>query len=147
MEQFFDLGWADYEAVATLNVDFAASTISGCIGCGGTMVGVQRGVGFSSPNSPLEVSADFITDPAGYEIHLGEATFDSAGHFQTQDVTVTHTSREVRQTTGLWGGEFSNIALDNGNPRLVSGLNSMSIIEADGGYGRFIGIIIAPHKE
>ena len=51
--------------------------------------------------------------------------------------------RTVTDTSGSWGGQFSNIQDAAGNPRLVAGTTGADWTESDGSRGAFVGAYIA----
>lgn len=50
--------------------------------------------------------------------------------------------RTVAQSEGHWGGSFSNIPDQAGNPRLAAGFSSVDFEESDGSAGAFFGTFV-----
>ena len=104
-----------WSAIADLTADFGANTIQGCIGCGsamlmgGTFVDGETGIG----QQLEEVSLPFA-------LHLGATDIGTNGGFRDSTVTVSYDNLPTT-SSGAWGGKFSNISDDEGNPRLVAG--------------------------
>ena len=123
-------GW---EGRATLEADFAAGTVSGCIGCDGDL---------SVRTAVVPVSqGDVQHDISGYEMHLAAQPFGE-GSFDGSRAEVRHPTREIVDSDGRWGGTFSNRMDSAGNPRLVAGFGSASFEEGDGSLGRLFGSFV-----
>ena len=127
----------EYAATVTLTADFAANTLSGCIGCLGD-IAIRR----SHLQQLLgDEAQELAASPADYELHLGAVSFNPEdGTFENLDVTVMHPERTITQSEGFWGGGFSNIPDSAGNPRLVAGFSDAEFEEADGSLGSFWGM-------
>ena len=62
----------EYAATVTLTADFAANTLSGCIGCLGD-IAIRR----SHPQQLLgDEAQELAASPADYELHLGAVSFN-----------------------------------------------------------------------
>ncbi len=123
----------EYSATAELNADFAASTVSGCIGCTGGMT--VSAFGTTPDGEEFESEGESV--PA--RINLGLAAFDAAGTFSSRDVEVEIDGRTVARTNGAWGGRFSTVQDAAGAPRLVGGTAGAEWGESDGSQGVFLG--------
>ena len=122
-----------YEASATLTANFGAGTISGCIGCVGSVY--VSGVA----TAPDGRTVGFEDVPSIARVRLGSAAIGSDGTFRNRDVSVEILGRTVTNSTGSWGGKFSNIEDSAGDPRLVAGTNGARWNESDGSQGVLTG--------
>ena len=122
----------EFAANATLTADFAANTVSGCVGCG-------AGVAVTGIHETSEGEVVAFTDVVVPVWLLGEATLGSDGNFRSTDVTLMRSDATVTQTNGSWGGQFSSIADSEGDPRLVAGTAGAEWTESDGAEGVFVG--------
>ena len=129
----------EYEGTITLVADFANGTLSGCVGCVGDLVTRRAHFGIFLGDEVRDVRSV----AAGYELHLGEMPFEPDGTFAYGDVTVTHPERAITMSEGSWGGTFSSIPDQAGDPRLVAGFNSAEFTEGDGSAGAFVGAFVA----
>ncbi len=129
----------EYEGTITLTADFANGTLSGCIGCVGDLVTRRAHFGIFLGDEVRDVQSV----AAGYELHLGETPFEPDGTFTHSDVTVKHPERAITTSEGQWGGAFSSIPDQAGDPRLVAGFNAAEFTESDGSAGVFSGAFIA----
>lgn len=128
----------EYQGTITITADFAEGTLSGCIGCTGDLV--TRRAHFD-----IFLGAGIQDDRelgAGYELHMGSVPFGSDGFFESTDVEVRHPDRTITDSGGFWGGLFSNVPDEDGNPRLVAGFSSAGFQEDDGSSGRFVGAFV-----
>ena len=141
-------GWSDaegarvldeYEGTVTIEADFAAATLSGCIGCVGDLVTRRARFGIFLGDEVRDVRSV----AADYELHLGAATFDQYGTFEHNGVEVRHPDRDVTPLAGFWGGGLSNVPDGDGNPRIVAGFSVAAFSEGDGSAGRFVGSFVA----
>ncbi len=122
-----------FEGLVTLDADFGAGTVGGCIGCAGDLA-IRTAI---APASRGDVQHD-ISD---YEIHLEEQPFGT-GHFFDGTTAVHHPARDVVFTEGEWGGRFSNRPDDAGDPRIVTGFSDAYFGEADDSVGYFFGSFV-----
>ena len=137
----------EFVGTAILTADFADNTLSGCVGCIDDIEIDERAEhlrlqfflarGFGLRRQEL------LAPPDDYEVHFGKTPIRRNGTFEHTDITVTHPSRTVTSTTGLWGGVLSNLPDADGNPRLVIGLSSVEFQEADGSEGKFEALFTA----
>lgn len=116
-----------------LSADFGAGTISGCIGCQTSIY--VTGVYLDAASGEAGAFADVATP---YRVHLGAASFDSNGTFRSQDVSLSVGGVPL-SASGAWGGRFSNIPDDDGDPRLVAGTAGGAFTSPTGAEGAFIG--------
>ena len=131
----------EFAATMTLDADFAAGTIGGCLGCEGD-IEVRR-LHLASEFKTVESEAvELLALPRDYELHLAPTRFNPDGAFDTDEgVAVTHPQRSIQQVHGgFWGGGLSNRRDSAGNPRTVSGIGSASFSAADGGASYFTAI-------
>ena len=132
----------EFTATMTLQADFAAGTVAGCIGCVGdialerqhlyAILGWRRGEAVEHP-------------PTDYEIRFAPTAIGGTGEFAGAFVAVTHPDRAVVRSHGSWSGRFSSRPAGDGTPRLAAGHASAAFAEADGGEGRFDSIFTALH--
>ena len=127
-----------FEGVVTLDADFQAGTVSGCIGCVGDLT-VRASL---APASRGDVRHD-ISD---YEVHLGDHPFGT-GSFDGGPIDVRHPTRQITQCCGSWGAFFSNKPDSAGNPRLVAGFAGARFKEDDGSVGTFFGSFVGVSED
>ncbi len=121
-------GW---EAMASLNADFEAGTISGCVGCTGDFVVRTALVPASRGDVHLDIS--------DFEMHLEAHPYDGKPDFDGGAVQIHHPARQITPTEGSWGGSFSRTPDGDGKPRLVAGFAYGDFEENDGSFGGFFG--------
>lgn len=98
------LGLEEVTATVTLSADFAANTLSGCIGCAGDIVVRPSQLRQFLGDEALALQAM----PTDYELHFGAVAFNpDDGTFESPDVTIRHPARTVTHAQGFWGGQFS----------------------------------------
>ena len=85
-------------------------------------------------------SADYLT--AGYRLRLETTEFDSSGTFVGQQLRLEHAVLSITSIAGVWGGQFSNVADSDGDPRLVAGTFGAEAISTGGSEGSFLGSYI-----
>ena len=127
----------------TLQADFAAGTVAGCIGCVGD-IALEREhlyaiLGWRRSEAAVE------HPPTGYEIRFAPAAIGGTGGFAGASVAVTHPDRAIVRSGGSWSGRFSSRAAGDGTPRLAAGHASAAFAEADGGEGSFDSIFTTLH--
>ena len=111
----------EFGAIADLTADFSANTIGGCVGCRGGIL----------------IDGDLLTD---YRVNLGTAPIDSnVGTFTSQSVTLSSATVPISQSSGAWGGRFSNIPDAAGDPRLVAGTFGGQAATPGGSQAVFLG--------
>ena len=123
----------EFSAIASLSADFAADTVSGCIGCTGGMT--VSAIGTTPEGEEFESAGE----PVPARINLGPAAFDADGTFRNSDVGVEIDGRTIDRTSGAWGGRFSTVPDAAGAPRLVGGTAGAEWSESDGSRGVFVG--------
>ena len=129
----------EYQGTITIGANFADRTVSGCIGCVGDLSTGRTHFGVILGQAVLD-DRSLIAD---YELHLGAASIDPNGTFETADVTVRHPTRTVAFMEGFWGGAFSNIPDGDGNPRLATGFSSAVFAESDGSEASIAAAFVA----
>jgi hypothetical protein len=135
----------EFAATITLEADFAAGAVAGCIGCVGD-IALEREhlyaiLGWRRDQGATE------HPPAGYEIRFGLTPIGEASGFEGERVSVSHPDRDVTRSGGLWSGQFSSRPAADGTPRLVAGEARATFAEADGAEGSFDSIFTALHPE
>ena len=122
-----------YNATIDLTADFGANTISGCVGCTGSIetlgifVDASTGAAYENPSISETV------------LRLGPASLNSDGSFRNRQMSMTNPYVTVTQTTGSWGGKFSNIQDADGDPRLVAGTYGGEAVTSGGTESVFVG--------
>ena len=129
----------EFEAAASLTADFAANAISGCIGCNGGVSVTGIAIAANGQTGTFED----VYVPA--RLRLGAASFGSDGTFRNHDVTFERDDETVTQTEGAWGGRFSNVPTQTGDPRLVAGTAGAEWTESGGGQGIVVGAWFGTH--
>ena len=133
----------EFVATMTLQADFAAGTVSGCIGCVGDIALEREHLYRILGWRPGDAAAEH--PPTEYEIHFAPAAIDGTGGFAGSSVAVTHPDRAIVRSDGSWMGRLSSRAAEDGTPRLAAGHTNASFAEVDGGEGRFDSIFTALH--
>lgn len=130
----------EYEGMINLQVDFAARTIEGCIGCLGDLV--TRRAHFSAfLGDDVVDDESFVLD---HEIHLGALEFDGLrGQFQGAEARVVHPDLAITASSGRWGGQLSELPDADGMPRLVAGFSYAEFLDENGIDGVFLGTYVA----
>ena len=121
----------DYEGDLELSVDFSAKRIAG-------RVHSMEADGFHTPRAGQTRPFNDVSMP--YEIALEATAFDSSGFTGRTGVTSTDSEHEIANSSGSWGGKFSNLSDLDGNPRLVAGTHGAEFTAAKGAQGSFIGV-------
>ena len=129
----------EYEGEITITADFADGALSGCIGCTGDLVTRRAHFGLFLGDEVRDAQAV----AADYELHFGVTPINADGNFENTGVEVRHPERTVTHAEGHWGGTFSNVPDQYGNPRLVAGFSGATIEESDGSAGQFTGAFVA----
>ena len=104
----------DFQAIATLSADFGERTISGCVGCAG-------GIFLTGTSHTGGVATPFSDVATPFKIYLRAAPIATNGSFIGGDVLLDHPGNLITVTNGLWGGVFSNVPDESGDPRLLAG--------------------------
>ncbi len=125
----------EFVSQAQFTADFAHGTLTGCVGCNSEIM-VQN---FHYEALMQNVDAS-RADPTGYRLRFRPSPYNPDGTFVAQDISVEHVVREVTSSQGYYGGQFSNIPNDQGNPRLVTGIYRADFKESGGARGRFFGL-------
>ena len=125
----------EFTGPATLTADFSGGTIEGCIGCNGTVY--VSGVTYHR-NGQTETFEDH---PTAFSGRLEQVSIDrSNGTFEGRSISFSHPLATVTQSSGTWGGQFSNRLDSSGNPRLVVGTFSGQASTAGGSQATFLGV-------
>ena len=124
----------EFASIITLTADFGNETISGCVGCAAPIYidGIYRdGVtGETYPFAPIATEYRVLLDPT---------PFDSNGRFRSRNVRLVEASIPNLQSSGTWGGRFSNKSDSTGQPRLVAGTLGGHATIPDGSESAFVG--------
>lgn len=123
----------EFSGTITLTADFSRSTIEGCVGCTG-IISVQ-----GATITPSGQVGTFSSSGTGVRVRLGPTNFESNGRFRDQSVSIEIDRVNVVQSSGSWGGMFSNIPDSSGQPRLVAGTAAGKWTESDSSTGAFVG--------
>ena len=131
-----------FNSTVELTTDFAANSISGCVGCrdGVTLFGTLDDAGTGE-------STQVMFEDSGYWLHLDPVDLDptnlgSDGTFSGQKMRLEHSAISIESTEGAWGGRFSNIADSAGDPRLVAGTFGAEATSAGMSEGAFLGSFV-----
>ena len=126
-----------FDSTVELAADFAANTISGCVGC-------RDGVALFGElyDADTGESTGVMFEDSGYRLHLDSAALDPNGTFLGQQMRLEHPVISIASTEGAWGGRFSSIADSAGDPRLVAGTFGAEAISAGGSKCAFIGSFV-----
>lgn len=120
----------EYEGQLELTADFGTRRISGRV----------HSISLSGIHTPTGGSSRPITDVAApYVFSLGETSFDTSGFTGNTTVSSTNPGISVESSAGSWGGKFSVLSDDDGNPRLVAGTHGEEFTTAGGTEAGFIG--------
>jgi len=133
----------EFTASMTLQADFTAGTVAGCIGCVGD-IALEREhlyaiLGWRRGDAAVEHR------PTDYEIRFAPTAIGGTGGFAGASVAVTHPERTIVRSDGSWSGRFSSRPAGDGTPRLAAGHASAAFAETDGGEGSFDSIFTALH--
>lgn len=119
----------EFSTDISLSADFAANTISGCMGCNGGVDVLAVDVN----------TGEIFTDNVPFRVRTGTTSIEANGSFRNRSVTVESSDRTITSSDGSWGGQFSNIPTTDGDPRLVAGTAGARFTDATGGEGTFVG--------
>ena len=130
----------EFSATAELTADFGSMTISGCVGCTGTIetVGIFQN---AATGETFEVY-----DSSDTRVTLGSAPIETNGSFRVGQVSLTSPGVDVTSSSGSWGGQFSNISDAQGDPRLVAGTFGGEAGTSGGSEVVFVGAYVAPSQ-
>ena len=95
-----------FAAIIELSADFGSNTVSGCVGCTGSIELTSSGNETSESETTLR---------------LGPADIGSDGSFSNREVRLVTPGVTYSANSGAWGGKFSNVPDAAGDPRLVAG--------------------------
>ena len=123
----------DYEGKLQLTADFERRRIKGQI----------QEIHISGIRTPLVgPSRPFANVPAPYEFNLGETYFNGRGFTGKTTVKSTDATIGIASSDGSWGGKFSIVPDDYGNPRLVAGTHGEEFITTGGTRASFVGAFV-----
>ena len=123
--------------IITLTVDFENSLINGCVGC--TQRSLVTGVAVDPQG---QTYFEFENVPIGYRVVYGPTPIGSDGSFRGPNVSLVNPDHPVTESSGSWGGQFSNIPDAEGDPRLVTGTGGGDYTHANGTHGVWIGAFL-----
>ena len=122
-----------FAATIDLTADFGSNTISGCVGCTGMIetngIFVDASTGAAYERAGISESV----------LRLGPASLNSDGSFRNREMSMSNPHFTVTQTTGSWGGKFSNVQDAAGDPRLVAGTYGGRAVTSGGTETVFVG--------
>ncbi len=118
----------EFSTDVSLTANFNSNMISGCMGCAN---GVYV-VAFTKDGQTIKG-----TQP--YKLTLKPTDITGNGSFVGDNIVVLRNDIPTPSTTGSWGGQFSNIPTDDGDPRLAAGTAAAAWTETSGAEGAFIG--------
>ncbi len=107
----------EFQGNITLTADFGAETVSGCVGCDGSIMTDHTLV-----DGTTGQSREVLDEGSDIRFHLGPVSIGASGRFEGATVRVSHPHPDLTfvRTEGSWAGRFSN-RQDNGAPRLAAG--------------------------
>ena len=131
-----------FDSTVELAADFAANTISGCVGC-------RDGVALFGElyDADTGESTEVMFEDSGYRLHLDSTALDPHGTFLGQQMRLEHPDISIASTEGAWGGRFSSVADSVGDPRLVAGTFGAEATSAGGSEGAFLGSFVGTKQE
>ena len=126
----------EFISFINLTADFSNRTISGCVGCITPIVAS----GYYTDGATGTIY-EFTRDTLYYQVYLDSASFNSNGQFHNENIRIVSTAPNFPdiQSTGAWGGRFSNKADSMGEPRLVAGTLGGYGTTPDRSEGTFVG--------
>ncbi|MCY4439452.1 MAG: hypothetical protein OXE53_04490 [Deltaproteobacteria bacterium] len=129
------LDMGEFYSTVALTADFADGTIGGCMGCAD---GIEFNVFRVEPTTG---DVEELSGTMQYRVILGPTSFDPSGKFRSTDVTIEHPQIGL-SSSGVWGGRFSNVPADNGDPRLIAGTVGGNISTPGGSEGSMVGLFV-----
>ena len=123
----------EYQGQLDLTADFEAALISGRIHS-------VRVNGLRTPSGGGTLSFNDVSVP--YEIMLEAISFGRGGFTGQTSVISVDSEIEIAVSNGAWGGKFSSVSDDDGNPRLVAGTHGATFTSSQGTEGSFIGVFV-----
>ena len=121
----------NYEGELELSMDFSDELISGRVYAIEVDGFHTSAVGGTRPFNGVSVP---------YEIALEAASFNSSGFTGNTSVKSTGLEHEIANSSGTWGGKFSNVSDRDGSPRLIAGTHGAEFTDGEGTEGSFIGV-------
>ena len=126
-----------FAGIIDLTANFAANTISGCVGCTGDV----ETTGLFQDARTGEIYE--FSDSSDVTLRLGPAPIASDGSFRNRAVRLSAPGYAFTTNSGSWGGEFSNTQDSAGDPRLVAGTYGGKAETAGGSGLVFVGAYYA----
>lgn len=126
-----------YAAIVDLTADFGANTISGCVGCTGS---VELSGLFEDGRTGVVTEEVGTSDSV---LRLGPASIEPDGSFRNRRVSLSNPNFTVAGSSGSWGGKFSNRQEAIGDPRLVAGTYGGKAETSGGTETTFVGAYYA----
>ena len=120
-----------------LTANFGSNTISGCVGCTGT---IELAGVFEDGRTGETYDGTGYSDSV---LRLGPAAISSDGTFRNRQMSMTHPGFTIPSTTGSWGGKLSNMPDAAGDPRLVAGTYGGRATTSGGTESVFVGAYYA----
>ena len=122
----------EFQGVFTMFADFDTSMVSGQV----------RDVDFTYesvlfPGGQARENRTLTRTP--YMLDMAATSFDSAGQFFGDDITLSHPAITFVKTGGSWAGRFSGVDDANGFPRAVAGVHRGFGISESGSTALFVG--------
>ena len=126
-----------FNSTVELAADFAANTISGCVGC-------RDGVALFGElyDADTGESTEVVFEDSGYWMQLKATNLRADGTFDDTDMSLHNRVISIDSTEGAWGGQFSNIPDSDGDPRLAAGTFGAQATSVGGSKGAFIGSFV-----
>ena len=126
-----------FNATIDLTADFAANTMSGCVGC----TGVVEIAGIVEDGRTGESA--YAEGYSNSVLRLGPASIASDGSFRNRQMSLTSSDFTITSTIGSWGGQLSNRSDGAGDPRLVAGTYGGRATTSGGTQTVFVGAYYA----
>ncbi|MDE0250165.1 MAG: hypothetical protein OXK72_04060 [Gammaproteobacteria bacterium] len=122
----------EFQGVFTMLADFDTSMVSGQV----------RDVDFTYESVLFpggQAQENRTLTRTGYMLDMPATSFDSAGQFFGDDITLSHPAITFVETGGSWAGRFSEVDDANGFPRAAAGVHRGFGISASGSTALFVG--------
>ena len=135
----------EYSGATVFEVDFAGSTIQGCIGC---VENLETTGAVVYPDGRRD---NLYTNLSLASIKFAPTAINQDGTFGSSSVSlvigdpILQVNLPVTGVSGSWGGRFSNrqAADGSGDPRLLAGTSGIRFGHPDGSSGVFVGNFFA----
>ena len=122
----------EFQGVFTMFADFDTSMVSGQV----------RNVEFTYESVLFpggQAQENRTLTPTGYMLDMPATSFDSAGQFFGDNITLSHPAINFVETGGSWAGRFSEVDDANGFPRAAAGVHRGFGISESGSTALFVG--------